>query len=702
MALINTLREKAGKVLVIAVGLAIVSFILADLLGSNSVLFGGQSNEVGEIAGTTITYQDFQQRIEDMKNNYALNTGRNPSEAEMTSIRQQAWELLIVDIAFEEQYKELGLTVSDEEKIDMVQGNNIHPDLVQAFTNPETGEFDKSQIINFLQNYAQLPPQNQYQWAQMEQNIYQARKRLKYDNLFIKTNYVTDAEAKKQFSLENTTVEAKYLYVPFYSVGDSAVSVTDAELNEYIKNHEEEYKVEESRSLKYITIPFIASADDSASYKEELTKLAQEFKSVNNDSSFARLNSDFPQAYRTYSVGQLPEELQVNYASLQEGQVFGPELVNGSYRISKISEIFEDSISSARASHILFKADGTDPEAKQEAKQKAQETLRELKGGADFAELARTISEDGSSQNGGDLGWFTEGQMVAPFSDAVFGANSAGLLNEIVESQFGFHIIQVTEPATDKSFKIATIEREVISSDATRDEAFRRADYFAGTSDNLDDFMQNAKNDSLTVLDAENISSDARRLGTITNAREVVRWLFTEASKGKVSEVFELDEVYLVAVMSGKVEKGRAPLSMVRDAVTVKVKNEKKAKIIVDKLGTLSGSLEEIAEAYGSEANVYTAPDVKLNSNSLPNVGLAPQAVGKLFGLEAGEKSEPVISENGILVLETISVTEAPEVADYSAYKNRIKQTADNRTSFGISQAIKENADIKDERYKFY
>src|SRR5690606_18535279 len=153
----------------------------------------------------------------------------------MASIRQQAWELMIVDIAFEDQYEELGVTVSDEEKIDMVQVNNIHPDLVQAFTNPETGEFDKSQIINFLQNFSQLPPQNQQQWSQMEANIYQARKRLKYDNLFIKTNYVTDAEAKKQFSAENTTVEARYLYIPFYSVSDSAVSVTDDELNKYIK-----------------------------------------------------------------------------------------------------------------------------------------------------------------------------------------------------------------------------------------------------------------------------------------------------------------------------------------------------------------------------------------------------------------------------------------------------------------------------------
>lgn len=702
MALINTLREKAGKVLVVAVGLAIVSFILADLLGSNSVLFGGQSNEVGEIAGRKITYQDFQQRIEDMKNNYVLNTGRNPSEAEMTSIRQQAWELLIVDIAFEDQYEALGLTVSDEEKIDMVQGNNIHPDLVRAFTNPETGEFDKSQIINFLQNFAQLPPQNQQQWDQMEQSIYQARKRLKYDNLFIKTNYVTDAEAKRLFSLENTAVEAKYLYVPFYSISDSAVTVTDAELNQYIKEHEAEYKVEESRSLKYVSIPFVPSAEDTASYNEELTKLVQSFETVDNDSSFARLNSDFPQAYQSYSVGQLPEILQENFAGLQEGEVFGPNLEGGSYKLYKVSEVYEDSISSARASHILFKGDDSNPEAKQQAKQNAQETLQELKAGADFAQLARTRSEDGSSQDGGDLGWFTEGRMVAPFSEAVFNANNTGLLNEIIETEYGYHIINVTATATNKSFKIATIEREIIASDATRDEAFRRSDYFAGISEDLDDFMQNAQNDSLTVLDAENISSDARRIGMITNAREVVRWLFTEASVGKVSEVFELDEVYLVAVMTEKVEEGIAPLSMVREAVAVKVKNQKKARIITDKLAGLSGTLEEIAEAYGSEANVHTAPDVKLNSNNLPSVGVAPVAVGKLFGLEAGEKSEPVIADNGVVILETVSVTEAPEIADYSSYKNRIKQMADNATSFSISEAIKENADIEDERYRFY
>lgn len=702
MALINTLRDKAGKVLVVAIGLAIVSFILADLLGPNSFLFGGQSNDVGEIAGRKITYQDFQRRVENMKNNYILNTQRTPSEAEMSTIRQQAWELLIVDIAFQDQYDELGLTLSDEEKIDMVQGNNIHPDLVQAFTNPETGEFDKSQIINFLRNFSQLPPQNQQQWVRMEESIYQARKRLKYDNLFLQTNYITDAEAKREYSEENTVAEAKYLYIPFFSVSDSAVSVTDEELENYISENEEEYKVEESRSIKYVTFSIAASGADSAAYDEDLKELADEFKTVSNDSSFARLNSDFPQAFGSYNVSQLPSKLQDQVAQLEEGKVYGPYLENGIYQLFKVSDIFEDSVYSARASHILFKADESDEEAKQLAKQKAQEALQELKGGADFAELARDRSEDGSAANGGDLGWFTEGQMVAPFSDAVFDADQAGLLEEIIETQFGYHIIKVTEPKTNKVYKIASIAREVSASDMTRNEAFRNADYFAGVSENLEDFEQNAAEDSLTVLEAENITSDARRLGSITNAREVVRWLFTEASVGKVSPVFELDDMYVVAAMTGKVEEGTAPLSMVKAAVTVRVKDQKKGEIILEKLKGLSGTLEEIASSYGSEAVIHSTPDLKLNSNSLPNVGLAPIAVGKIFGLEAGEKSEPFISENGVLIVETIAITEAPEIADYSSYKNRIKQNLDNQTSFKISETIKEFADIEDNRYKFY
>src|SRR5690606_26546314 len=322
------------------------------------------------------------------------------------------WELMIVDIAFQDEYDELGIVVPEDEKIDMVQGQNIHPTLVQAFTNPETGEFDKGQIVNFLQNFAQLPPQNQQQWIEMEKSIYQARHRLKYDNLFIQANYVTNAEAQRKHYEENTSAEVKYLYVPFYAISDSSVSVTDAELEEYIENNKEEYKVDESRSINYVSISIDPSAEDSASYRSELERLKDDFEGVETDSSFARLNTDFGTAYQTYNLSQLPQSMQSRYNELQEGQVYGPYLENGVFRLYKVSAIVEDTVSSARASHILFRADPNDEEAKAVAREKAEETLKELKDGADFAQTARSKSEDSSAPQGGDLGWFSEGRMV--------------------------------------------------------------------------------------------------------------------------------------------------------------------------------------------------------------------------------------------------------------------------------------------------
>ncbi len=86
----------------------------------------------------------------------------------------------------------------------------------------------------------------------------------------------------------------------------------------------------------------------------------------------------------------------------------------------------------------------------------------------------------------------------------------------------------------------------------------------------------------------------------------------------------------------------------------------------------------------------------------VPNVGFAPEAVGKVFALESGERSEPFGSENGVLVLEMISITPAPQIADYSLYKQQLMQQYENRIAFNIVSAVKEYADIEDRRYKFF
>jgi peptidyl-prolyl cis-trans isomerase D len=185
-------------------------------------------------------------------------------------------------------------------------------------------------------------------------------------------------------------------------------------------------------------------------------------------------------------------------------------------------------------------------------------------------------------------------------------------------------------------------------------------------------------------------------------ARPVVQWLFRDASVGKVSQVFDLQDQNVVAIMTGEVEKGYRPLASVKEEITPAVRNELKGKVIIEKLNGLKGSLDEIKTAYGQDANVYTTSDLKLSSNSLPTVGFDPIAVGTAFSLESGKRSKPLAGENGVVIFELTNKTIAPALADYSTYKTQLDQGNTNRSSVGVAEAIKEHADIVDERYKFY
>ena len=388
--------------------------------------------------------------------------------------------------------------------------------------------------------------------------------------------------------------------------------------------------------------------------------------------------------------------------SVIEGKVFGPFLDGNTYKVVKISKIFKDTVYSARAKHILIKWNDTSEAAKKEARDKAQNILKDLRGGADFGAKAREFGTDGTASRGGDLGWFSSGQMVKPFETAVFGATKPGLLNNLVETEYGYHIIEVTNAKNNTAYNIAVIERAITPSDATLNEAFRKAEAFASDISDLTDFEARAKEHGLVVLEAKNILAGERRIGTVGEARPVVQWLFRDASKGKISQVFDLQDQNVVAIMTGAVEKGYRPLASVKDEITPAVRNELKGKVIIEKLSGLKGSLDEMKTAYGADANVYSTSDLKLSSNSLPTVGFDPVAVGMAFSLENGKQSKPLAGENGVVVMELTNKTIAPSVNDYSVYKTQLDQGNVNRSSMGIAEAIKENADIVDERYKFY
>ncbi|MEQ9424443.1 MAG: SurA N-terminal domain-containing protein [Cyclobacteriaceae bacterium] len=703
MALINTLRNKMGKIVVAVIAFSILAFIAGDLLGPNSVLLGGNQTNVGEINGQTISLQEYQFKIDEMARNYAIQYGQSPSGDAMFTVRQQAWDALINEKAFYTYYEDLGVIVSEDEEVDLTYGSNVDPLIQRSFADPNTGAFDSDRVVEFLQNWDQMNPQFQAQWLTLSKTINETRKKSKFDNLFLKANYVTTAEAQEEYNQSSKTASVKYVYVPFSSIPDSTINVTKGMMEDYLDDNEKEYQEEEYRSLAFIAFPLEPSADDTLAVLDEMQELKNSLANAQNDSLFAIANSDGTAPFLSYRADLLPQPVQDQLADLAEGDVVGPEFFNGKYVVYKLSGIESGEQPSARASHILFTADDDSDASKSDARRRANDVLRQIKSGADFAEMARIHGTDGTAQSGGDLGWFSEGRMVKPFQDAVFNATRKGLLPNLVETDFGFHIIDVTEVMTTTAYKLASVEREVTASDDTRDAAYREASLFVAQTSDWEEFQSNAQEQGLQLQTAPKVRKNDRRVSNLSNARGIVTWLYNTASTGDIyQDVFELEDQYVVAIMTGHQPAGKAKLTAVEARITSKVRNEKKAEEIVSKLSSLSGSVDDIASSYGPAAKVNSMTNLKLSSNSLTSVGLASNAVGIIFGTEAGATTAPIVADNGVLVVSVESFAVPTAIEDFSTYKNQLAQRRLSRISYGLGEAIKESADIEDERFRFF
>ena len=705
MALITKIREKSG-IAAAAIAISLVLFLIgSDIFQGNSSLFGSSNQEVGVIAGESIKVQDFQKKVEEATANYTAQTGKGPSEQEATMIRDQVWNQFILDIAYKKEFDALGIKVSEEELIDMVQGNNIHPSVRQQFTNPQTGQFDKTFVIQFLKNLKTMPVEQQQGWAKFELSLAQDRIRNKYENLMRMSNYVTQNEAQKEYQTQNAKFDARFVYVPFFSIPDSTIKVTDSQLEEYLSKHKDQYKGTNTRAIQYVTFPVVPTKQDTADFYSQIKKLAKDLAIAPNDSAFAMLNSDVRTPYLV-SYAEIPEVVKSQLATFQVGGIYGPFKNGLTYSIYKYGGVKKDTLFTVRASHILIAPANKSDSAKAQAKTRAEAVLAQIKGGASFETLAQMNGMDGTAQSGGDLGYFkNNGSMAKGFEKAVFGFSGTGLMPGLVETEFGFHIVKVTDGKTNTSYRLAAINKSIASSQATMDRVYTKADAFANANGTLAAFDVALKSDkSLIMMRAERLTENASAINNLANAREIVRWAFddkTAVGDGS-KKVFEQENQYIVAYLTGKTEKDNVKVADFKSELSMMVINQLKGEKISVKLSGIKGPLEQIAQKYGAGALVETVSAVSLSNGMLNSAGPDAIALGRIAGLQNGKRSTVFVGENGVYVVEKTGGAPAPALADYSTYKNQIQSMGTQRASFYINEAIKEASKIEDKRYKFY
>jgi peptidyl-prolyl cis-trans isomerase D len=696
MATLQKIRNNAGLLVSIIIGLALLSFILGDLLTSGDKLFNRNRNNVAEVAGKSIAIDVYQGKIDENLENYKRQSGQSGIDQSTTNmIQDQTWEQMIHDYVMQDELDELGLTISGDELFDMVQGNNIDPQIKQIpiFKNQQTGQFDRALVLQFLKNMEQDPSGNaKNSWTAFEKALIQEKINQKYNTLIEKGMYATSIQAKKELDNKNLKSDFDYVTIKYNSVSDSSISFTQKEVQNYYDDNQDKFKQTESRDIVYVTFPVVASEDDDKETRKWIEGVKNEFTSTDNNQQYISLNSDVPFDGKYYSKEELPELVAFLYDS-PVGTVYGPYKEAEAYKISKVVE-FKSLPDSVKARHILIKA-----EAGVNVLAKADSILALIKKGASFAEMAKTNSADGSAAQGGDLGWFPAGAMVPTFNDACFNGKKGDLVT--VETQFGAHVIEIMEQSkkTNK-VEIATLVRTIVPSSKTYQNIYAKASKFGATNRDIASFQSAAEKEKLSIKVAT-LKKDDKLVANIENSRSLVRWAY-KAEKGTVSEIQEFGDLFLVAGLKQVQEEGIAPLSVVKLDVEREVKKTKKAAYLIEKMSAASKSastLQMVADKL--QTSVKEAANVSFAAYSVEGIGFEPEVQAAVVSLPVNKISAPIEGKNGVFVIQIKNI-QKPSANNPALEKMAMARSYRSRVGYQVFEAIKEASKIEDRRSNFY
>jgi peptidyl-prolyl cis-trans isomerase D len=696
MAVLETLRKKAGPLLVAVIGIALLSFVLGDMFGgSGGGLFSSQN--VGKINGKKISYEDYNREVEYFSNIYRIMYNQDAGgEAITEEIQLQAWASLVRKYAVDVEYEKMGIAISGDELFELIQGDYPSPVILQNFTNPQTGELDRVGLLGYLQNLDFNPnPDAKTYWLFLEKEIINQRLQAKLLNLVGKSMYVTTLDAQESLGNTANSVDIDFVSKSLDSYPDSLISVTSGDVKKYYSQNKNRYKQNDSRTLEYVAFPIRPSVEDDAEALSYVQKLQKNFGTAKDVRQFVTLNSDVPFDPTYYKKGELPEKLdRFVFSAASQSEVLAPYLDDNSYKMVRLADVrmLPDSV---RVRHILIDAKSIGLTAAR----KTADSLKTLlvRNRAKFEDLAKEYSIDQvANENGGDLGWFSQSMMVKPFEDSAFFAKKGAIVT--VETQFGVHVMEVMDkgPAV-KKVQLGIIEREVSPSRRTREQIFAQANDIASRAANVETFTALVGEKGLTKHLASNITINDRNIQGLQGARELVRWAY-KAKVGNISPISEISDNFVVAVLTKIGEEGYTPVDEVKAEIVVELIREKKGQLISEEMKGV-GSLQELADKL--ETTVKSDRNISFSTFYIPQIGIEPNLAAAASGSKRGEMSDPIRGNAGVYVFSVTAAKEGLSDAAAAVEKIRLQEGTLQRAMYEMTEALRVNADVKDERGKW-
>lgn len=678
MASLNTLRTKFGVILSIVIGGALLAFVLSL---KTEMGFSGEDPKVGEINGEKILYSEYLAAYEDVK---AQMGGEAYTDQQAAQLLSATWQNLMADHVLTPGFEELGLSISEQERAAMLKGERHSNVYSSLFTNPQTGQFDVAAVAEFL-SQVKDNPQAQKMWSIIDKQAKLDRSLAKYMALIRNSAYANKLEIERGVKGANTTFGGRYVAARYNTIADSLVTVSDAEIKQYYKQHKNLYKQTPYRTISYVEFDVLPTEADKEQIAEQARIATEEFAAAADLKAYVRDNrhASIAQSYVT-STQMTAAEAE----ALTAGKVYGPELVGNEWRASRVVAT-RNVADSLTLKHIVLSY--TDGEL-------ADSLMTAIGRGASFEELAsqHSIATETAS-TGGEIGTIAYSTLAPEFADALNGKRAG----ETVKVVFG-NVIQLMKVVktgkVQKHYQVASLVYPIEPSQDTKRAIHTEASTFAvaakGSQKNFD---QAAADQNLTPRSANIEDSERIVRGLNGSTLEIVRWA-NDAKVGDVSELIKIDNNYVVAVLTGVNDEEYKSVEEVTTQIRNTLLRDKKFEQIAAKMQ--GATIDEIATSVNTKVSEFNG--VKLGAYYIPGIGVEPRVLGTITAQQTGTISAPIKGASGVYVVVVDETTTAPELQTAEQEKVKAQAEAEQNVARRLMYAVQEMSDIKDESVKYF
>lgn len=706
MSIIQTIRDRFAILAIALIILAMVGFILMDRFQFSNMTGNNQEKSVGSVNGNDIPFEEFNKLVVQAEEN--MKAQGYPQNAAMTQQAiEQAWGQSVAEALLDQELGVLGINISQKESDDILYGVNAPQDLQDQFRDSKTGLYNGALA---KQNIDQLLSTGTAEQKAGIRNYMKAltnmRKSEKYTSLFSTTTNYPRWVIEKQNAESSQMARISLVRELYTNIPDSAVTVSDAEIKDYISKHANQFKQQESRSIYYVLFSASPSASDSAATRNEVANLKERFKAAEDlDQFLAGEGGQFYNGYISAKAIQLP--MRDSIFRTPVGEVYGPYQDASTYTLARMvgKTTMPDTVS---IRHILISTQNRDSATAYNLCDSLQKAVAR---GSNFDSLVATFSDDqGSKATGGKYENVPSGQMVGPFNDFIFlrGVGSKG----IVKTDFGFHYVEIlSQKGSGPAYKIAQLSKEIVVSQETDNAALNKANEFASYSKDLASFEkayeEKIKPQGLfkgVATDITPISFEVRGVGS---SRPFVRAIY-DADKGDVLKPERIENNYVVAALFDVQEEGTASVNTVKASVDPFLRNKKKAAYISKKLGT-PASLEAAAATLGGKA-IEMADSIRMGGSLTGAFGYEPRVTGAAFNPANKGKAlvGPIEGLSGVFVIRVDDAGTTPVVQGdinsirQSRYLQAVQAFSNQYSPQNPVGILRNAAKIKDKRQNRY